>query len=479
MSLGSAQTIVAGFDAFNFDGTRRKRVKLDPTLDDIGEASVVTQAERLKAKTFFNVGDAGTLVRHQEHEDPDSIVETHRHTLDLHGLSIAGLEGDFFSAERTKLVFYDTARPANGTQPEAFSISVDNTGLAQTITLPGPIRFEEGISVRFVRSDGLPAIQELDVVTLFYREVSATSLISTAPDTVVEGESIQAAIDAATAGDTIRVGRGTYPESVTINKPGLTLVARGNVEIGGPIVIEEDDVTLDGFTQRAAPGFDFIALFCAAGDNVVVQNMTFEGFQIASSGGTHNNLTYSRNTFLNNDVGIGGTGTSTGLRIENNRFEQNVGGIHLDIGATLAEGSTVAEVLGNNLFIGNVNAMVDFRDDPPTEYDNDGSVKSGEEGGAQVVEVLMTNFGTGYNEASPPFVFFSQPEDPFGFSAEGSAIVVGGAVTEILLSTGGTGYTNAPTITIDPPLMFDDEQATAIAIISTVGGTPPGEFELL
>ena len=48
------------------------------------------------------------------------------------------------------------------------------------------------------------------------------------------GESIQAAVDAASPGDTVVVKAGTYRESVTIHTNGLTLKAHGSVTLQPP-----------------------------------------------------------------------------------------------------------------------------------------------------------------------------------------------------------------------------------------------------
>jgi hypothetical protein len=105
---------------------------------------------------------------------------------------------------------------------------------------------------------------------------------SAADATVREGESIQAAIDAASPGDTIVVKRGTYAESVSIQKNGITLMAKGHVEVVPPAdesgvcnqpgdiigicIVASDidadgnfktrtkDVTISGFTVRGFPG---------------------------------------------------------------------------------------------------------------------------------------------------------------------------------------------------------------------------------
>src|SRR6476660_4372130 len=56
--------------------------------------------------------------------------------------------------------------------------------------------------------------------------VSPTSAIANT-HLVHPGDSIQAAVDAASPGDTIMVGTGTYRESVKIQTDGLTLRAQG------------------------------------------------------------------------------------------------------------------------------------------------------------------------------------------------------------------------------------------------------------
>jgi hypothetical protein len=68
---------------------------------------------------------------------------------------------------------------------------------------------------------------------------------------------IQAAVDAADPGDLILIGRGVYPQQVTITTPGLTL--RG---------VDRNEVVIDGEFRR---GNGVLVLFA---DGVAVENMT-------------------------------------------------------------------------------------------------------------------------------------------------------------------------------------------------------------
>lgn len=76
------------------------------------------------------------------------------------------------------------------------------------------------------------------------------------------GDTIQTAIDAASAGDTIQVNAGTYTQQVVINKDGIKLVASGAVTIQAP-----GSLTGDGSIIRVT----------GDADNVVIKGFTVDG----------------------------------------------------------------------------------------------------------------------------------------------------------------------------------------------------------
>lgn len=82
-------------------------------------------------------------------------------------------------------------------------------------------------------------------------------------------DTIQAAIDAATAGDTINVASGTYNEKLTVNKP-ITLQGAGSsttivdgASLGEAILVSisnpADDITIDGFTFKNATDYQTVS----------------------------------------------------------------------------------------------------------------------------------------------------------------------------------------------------------------------------
>lgn len=86
--------------------------------------------------------------------------------------------------------------------------------------------------------------------------------------TVSPGQSIQAAVNSASAGDTILVSAGTYNERVTISKSNITLEAQGQVVTKGFAIQNANFVTIRGFEIADAIGKGIEVL----GKNCVIEN---------------------------------------------------------------------------------------------------------------------------------------------------------------------------------------------------------------
>ena len=176
---------------------------------------------------------------------------------------------------------------------------------------------------------------------------------------------IQAAVNAASAGATINVDAGTYNESVTISKTltlrgakagvdargrsttGESIVtgASGTAGIGFSFDITASDVTLDGFTvqgetsKSTTNGAGIVLAPSVSGthilDNIIQNNVA--GVYLANSSATDAAL-FQHNVFQNNNnAGVNGgrgiytdagltNGTLTNVTIDSNTFTNNHGG---------------------------------------------------------------------------------------------------------------------------------------------------------
>ncbi|HQE97103.1 MAG TPA: NosD domain-containing protein, partial [Methanothrix sp.] len=136
------------------------------------------------------------------------------------------------------------------------------------------------------------------------------------------GESIQAAIDGAAAGDEIMVQSGAYKESLNITKP-LSMIGIGYPQIDGgsaasTILLSADGAVISGFdiksTRRAG-------IYILSNGNVI-QNNTISGCLdgIFLDGSNSNHI--ASNDINNNTAGIF-LYTSNGNVISNNSIRDN------------------------------------------------------------------------------------------------------------------------------------------------------------
>lgn len=144
--------------------------------------------------------------------------------------------------------------------------------------------------------------------------------------------SIQDAINAADAGDTIFVERGTYNEVLTLTKDNLTLRGRE---------------TAQTFIN---PGSDNIALSIVGVNTASFANFTVINAQTGVSVSTSNNITIANNVF---DVGTSNTGVfvvnlSPNVTLDNNTFYRN---------GTAVSRLQIASTVRNNIFFENTTAL--------------------------------------------------------------------------------------------------------------------------
>jgi hypothetical protein len=163
--------------------------------------------------------------------------------------------------------------------------------------------------------------------------------------------SIQDAINAASPGDTIFVGPGTYTEDVVVNKdvtllgfhsgdPG-TDPSRGTNEtiLQGTFDITANGVTIDGFVINGSTnfGFDLPTAVAVRASDVTIENTIFEGVGVSGSrplatSGTVANLNVSDNLFHDWEATVYIVNGHSGL-ISNNVFDEltpSPGGINTE-----------------------------------------------------------------------------------------------------------------------------------------------------
>jgi parallel beta-helix repeat protein len=210
---------------------------------------------------------------------------------------------------------------------------------------------------------------------------------------------IQQAVDAATAGDTITVDAGTYTQNVTINK-SLTLQGANAATVGngsrgaesvvdggdadGVFAVRADNVTISGFKiQNGSNGGYFSGIWVETGhQNINITNniITGNGFGIwaqctgscliqgnlfdgnnksqapgagSISADATNGLTINNNEFKNETVGnpillqAGGTG-HVNLTVSNNNFHDNAYSLFYGLGISNStfSGNTMAPAAG-------------------------------------------------------------------------------------------------------------------------------------
>lgn len=172
---------------------------------------------------------------------------------------------------------------------------------------------------------------------------------------------IQAAADAATAGDTVKVCAGSYPETVTVTKTLIFKGAKAGIDArtrantgesvvqgaGGGFAVQANGVVIDGFIVKNATGPGIYLYGAHNGSTVtnnVIKNNTM-GIYANSSGAGLTIVSLNLITDNNTDGSAAGNGIYsdqglTGGRIKNNQFERN-----MNAGVLIAQTATTVDDL--------------------------------------------------------------------------------------------------------------------------------------
>lgn len=97
------------------------------------------------------------------------------------------------------------------------------------------------------------------------QDQSLSTMKAKAKIQVIAGSSIQAAVDAASPGDIIKIAPGIYKEAVVVNKPNIKLVGTGDGDNG--VIIENPGNANDGMRVRSD------------GDGFEMYNITLKNFK--------------------------------------------------------------------------------------------------------------------------------------------------------------------------------------------------------
>jgi len=158
-----------------------------------------------------------------------------------------------------------------------FSLRVSQATGAVTLSIPTRAREAEALAF----ATALPTPKDSVVTGPEGNALPDTDLGSVF--IVGPGMSIQAAIDAAQAGDTIQILEGTYAENITVNKDGLTIIGIGDPE---DILIQGSFKTDNGITGSVVdwigPQTSYSNVsgngVTVTGDDVTLNNLTIKGF---------------------------------------------------------------------------------------------------------------------------------------------------------------------------------------------------------
>ncbi|MFN3857820.1 MAG: Ig-like domain-containing protein [Caulobacter sp.] len=143
---------------------------------------------------------------------------------------------------------------------------------------------------------------------------------------------IQEAIDAASAGDTILIAEGTYSENVLVNKDGLTITGVGNVVLEGTFKTDNGIVGDVNTHLETAVAYDggAGAAFSVSGSNVTFNNIDISSFHTG--------------VLINGDI--------TGLTLNDVNVSDGIFGLTKELDNASVDGLTINDGSFTHLHIG-------------------------------------------------------------------------------------------------------------------------------
>ncbi len=359
---------------------------------------------------------------------------------------------------------------------------------------------------RTVDGDG-DLIEVCDIGALEFVPTGGVGPTPTPPPSTVPGDvtvcasgcdhvTIQAGVNAASAGQTVGVGSGTYAESITISRPmtlrgGGTLVTLIEALDGAPSIEVADgvDVTLERFGLSGGEGI------WAGGGDLTLRHLDVSFTSGGDSGavrGTGEILIEDSSITSNVSLGAGGGVHSQGgsltvrrVTIAGNSSAGNGGGILAEGGALMLDDSSISGNEGQNGGGVAATGSLTIRDGAFTG--NRGEFGGGILTGAGAIDIQGTTFTR--NEADLGAAMYTRgggvvreveiventATGEFGYGAgifadEEALEIVGGEITGNTAIAGGAVYARGP-VTLSGVPLTGNEAWFGGAIFATTGGT--------
>lgn len=321
--------------------------------------------------------------------------------------------------------------------------------------------------------------------------LAATLFVDPASNHPGDFHTIQAAVNAAASGDTIKVAPGTYQEDVTVTTPGLTILG-GQVHRpgeSGPSTVEytidgftvsTNDVTIKGFTIEPNPAtattpFNGIFAFNSA-DSKFVDNLLINTRGITLAGGVTDTQVAANTIRAQNAEGIGLVG---GAGSGNNSNDSIRGNVLVGSSIFLSTNAAGARVANNSVSgstgIQNQADDVTFIDNTSNQNTN-GFFESGGTNDTYIDNIARYNSNAGFlifpagpqkllgNTADDNTDGFSVPNDAsfahfFANTAdkngENGFVITGGSPTVLFKVANNNGIAGFSSASVSPLFAFN------------------------